>query len=77
MMGGRLMAGSLDLLADQFPTSRLRLDAIGALFGEPGLGPVSQAFTGALEGLLFSACVVGLMILARRNLGRLRSLTWS
>lgn len=77
LAGGRLMAGSLDLLADQFPASRLRLDAIGALFGEPGLGPVSQAFTGALEGLLFSACVVGFMILARRNLGRLRSLTWT
>ena len=77
LAGGRLMAGSLDLLADQFPASRLRLDAIGALFGEPGLGPVSQTFTGALEGLLFSACVVGFMILARRNLGRLRSLTWT
>lgn len=77
LAGGRLMGGSLDLLADQFPASRLRLDAIGALFGEPGLGPVSQTFTGALEGLLFSACVVGLMILARRNLGRLRTLTWT
>lgn len=77
LAGGRMMAGSLDLLSDRFPASRLRLDAIGALFGEPGLGPVSLSFTGALEGLLFSACVVGVMILARRNLGRLRNLTWT
>lgn len=76
LVGGRMMGGSLDLLADQFPTSRLRLDPVGALFGEPGFGPIAQAFTGALEGLLFSACLVGAMIVARRNLRRLRSLTW-
>jgi DNA-binding winged helix-turn-helix (wHTH) protein len=34
LAGGRLMGGSLDLLARQFPGSRLRLDQIGALFGE-------------------------------------------
>jgi DNA-binding winged helix-turn-helix (wHTH) protein len=69
LLGGRLMAGSLDLLARSFPGSRLRLDRIGALFGEDGFGPVSQIVTGALEGLLFSACVVGAMVLARRGLG--------
>jgi len=66
-LGGRLMAGSLDLLADVFPASRLRLDPIGSLFGESGLGPVSQAVTGALEGALFGACVVGAIIMARRG----------
>lgn len=76
LVGGRMMGGSLDLLADQFPASRLRLDPVGALFGEAGFGPVAQAFTGALEGLLFSACLVGAMIVARRNLGRLRNQTW-
>lgn len=76
LLGGRMMGGSLDLLAGQFPDSRLRLDPVGALFGEPGFGPIAQAFTGALEGLLFSACLVGAMIVARRNLARLRSLTW-
>ena len=69
LLGGRLMAGSLDLLARSFPGSRLRVDQIGALFGEDGFGPVSQIVTGALEGLLFSACVVGAMVLARRGLG--------
>ena len=47
-----MMAGSLDLLAQSFPASRLRLDQLGGLFGEPGFGPVSQSVTGALEGLL-------------------------
>jgi len=71
-LGGRLMAGSLDLLAREFPGSRLRVDAIGALFGESGLGPVSQAVTGALEGALFAGCVAAAILLARRSLDRVR-----
>jgi hypothetical protein len=62
LFGGRLMGGSLDLLARSFPGSRLRLDQVGALFGEPGFGPVVQAATGALEGALFGACIVGAMV---------------
>ena len=69
LLGGRLLGGSLDLLARHFPDSRLRLDQVGALFGETGFGPVSQAVTGALEGALFAACLVAAMILARRRLG--------
>ena len=42
LLGGRLMAGSLDLLSHTFANSRLRLDRIGALFGERGFGPVSE-----------------------------------
>jgi DNA-binding winged helix-turn-helix (wHTH) protein len=70
LLGGRLMGGSLDLLASRFPESRLRLDPIGGLFGESGFGPVSRAVTGGLEGLLFAACVVGAMLLAGRRTGR-------
>ena len=62
------MAGSLDLLARTFPQSRLRLDPVGALFGELGFGPVSQVVTAGLEGALFGGCVVGAMIIARRTL---------
>jgi DNA-binding winged helix-turn-helix (wHTH) protein len=69
LLGGRLMGGSLDLLARAFPGSRLRLDQIGALFGESGFGPISRMATGALEGALFSGCVVGAMLLARRSPG--------
>lgn len=68
LLGGRLMGGSLDQLATRFPQSRLRLDQIGALFGETGLGAISQIVTGALEGALFCACVAAAMILARRSL---------
>lgn len=68
LLGGRMMGGSLDLLAQHFPTSRLRLDLIGALFGEPGFGPISQAVTGGLEGALFAGCVVGAMIIVRRKM---------
>ena len=67
LVGGRLMAGSLDLLARTFPDSRLSLDQISVLFGERGVGPVTRLVTSCLEGALFSACVVGGMILAQRT----------
>lgn len=69
LLGGRLMGGSLDLLARQFPASRLSLDPIGGLFGENGFGPISQSVTGGLEGGLFCSCVVGALLLARRRFG--------
>jgi hypothetical protein len=62
VLGGRLMAGSLALLADGFPNSRLQLDQIGRVFGEDAFGPVSQTVFGGLEGALFAACVVGVMM---------------
>jgi DNA-binding winged helix-turn-helix (wHTH) protein len=68
-LGGRLMGGSLDLLATNFPASRLRLDQIGQLFGEQGFGPVTQTVTGGLEGLLFGAFVIAAMHLARSGSG--------
>lgn len=68
LLGGKLMGGSLDLLARQFPQSRIRLDQVGDMFGEAGFGPVSQALTGALEGMVFVGCVAGATVLARRRL---------
>ena len=67
LLGGRLLGGSLDLLARRFPQSQLRLDPLGALVGDTGFGPVSHAVTAGLEGLLFGGCVVGAMALARRR----------
>ena len=67
-IGGTLMGGSLDLLATQFPGSRLRLDQIGALFGEAGFGPISRFVTGCLECMLFAACLVTAMTIARKDL---------
>lgn len=67
LLGGRLLAGSLALLAGQFPGSRLRIDQIGGLFGEAGFGPFSQALSATLEGMLFGACVAGAIALARRE----------
>jgi DNA-binding winged helix-turn-helix (wHTH) protein len=69
-LGGHMMSGSLDLLAHQFPDSRLRIDRIGVWFGESGFGRTSQLVTAALEGGLFAAGVVTAMRLARRNLDR-------
>lgn len=67
LLGGRLMAGSLDLLAETFPGSRLR-------FALPEvLGPVGALLTGALEGALFAGGIVGAMTLAHERLAGLRS----
>jgi DNA-binding winged helix-turn-helix (wHTH) protein len=68
LLGGRMFSGSLDLLARSIPGSRLRLDQIGALFGENGFGIVSQVATGAVEGLLLGACIIAAHILARREI---------
>ena len=68
LLGGTLMGGSLDVLATQFPGSHLRLDQIGALFGESGFGPISRLATGCVECLLFAACLVTAMTIARKDL---------
>lgn len=66
LLGGRLMLGSLDLLTRHLAQSRLRLDQLGGLFGEHGLGPVTLTVSAMLECALFAACVVGGMRLAER-----------
>lgn len=55
--GGQLLGGSLTLLAQSFPDARLHLDL---------LGPLAAGVTNALEGVWFSLCLVGALILARR-----------
>lgn len=67
LLGGRLMGGSLELLARSMPGSRLRLDAIGGVFGEAGFGAISRVVTGGIEGGLFAACIVTGMWLASRE----------
>lgn len=67
--GGRLMAGSLAGLAAQFTESRIRLDRIGALFGDAQFGPLSLAFTTAFEAMLFVTCVVAGILFFPRSTG--------
>ena len=70
LLGGRMMAGSLDLLARSFPGSRLRLDQLGAMVGEAGFGAVAQLATGTVEGALFGGCVVAAIAAARSRAAR-------
>jgi len=65
LAGGRLMGGSLDLLARSFAGSRLQLDTLAPLFGEAYFGPATQAALGSIEGLLFGSCVSGALLLTR------------
>jgi DNA-binding winged helix-turn-helix (wHTH) protein len=57
-LGGQLGGASLDTLAHSFPTSRVRLDALGKLVGEPGFGLRARSVLGAFEGLLFGCGLV-------------------
>jgi DNA-binding winged helix-turn-helix (wHTH) protein len=66
LLGGHMLGGSLDLLARQFPDSHVRLGSIAHLFGENGFGPMSQAVTGAIEGMVFGAGMVGALTIGRR-----------
>jgi len=61
------MGGSLAALAAQFPGARLRLDHLGALFGEATFGSISQAATAGLEGALFGAAMVLALSLEQRQ----------
>jgi DNA-binding winged helix-turn-helix (wHTH) protein len=72
-LGGHLLGGSLAGLAASFPASQLRLDAIGALFGEPGFGRLSELVTAGMEGALFAACITGATIVPRRWAQRTQS----
>ncbi|MDJ0276995.1 transcriptional regulator [Sphingomonas sp. 2R-10] len=67
LAGGRLLGGSLALLATAFPASRLRLDGLGRFFGESGFGPVTQTATAAAEAALFAACIVAAVRFAERR----------
>lgn len=53
LLDGRMMAGSLQELVSAFPSSQFRLDGIGGLLGETGMGPMGRTITGAVEGAVF------------------------
>lgn len=65
-LGGKLMAGSLALLAARYPGSRIRLDGIGALVSEDGFGPVAEMVTAGLEGALFVAATAAAIMMAQK-----------
>jgi DNA-binding winged helix-turn-helix (wHTH) protein len=70
LLGGRLMLGSLALLTSDFPDSRLQVGQVGRLFGETGLGPITQFVSATLEAALFGGCVVAALTVAARKLPR-------
>jgi DNA-binding winged helix-turn-helix (wHTH) protein len=69
LLGGRLMLGSMAMLTQGFPQSRLRVDHFGHYFGESGFGPTALTVTSALEAALFTCCVVGAIVFAQRRFG--------
>jgi hypothetical protein len=66
LLGGRLLGGSLASLAERFAASRLDLDRLGALVGEPGFGLATRMLTGAAEAALFVGCLVAAIVWAQR-----------
>jgi DNA-binding winged helix-turn-helix (wHTH) protein len=53
--GGRLGASSLAGVVEAFPATRVRLERLGGLLGEQGLGPRTRTALGGGEGLIFGA----------------------
>lgn len=53
LLGGQMMAGSLQTLVAAFPGSQFRLHDVAALLGETGFGRQSRIVTAAFEGCLF------------------------
>lgn len=53
LLGGRLLAGSIDVLTQTTEGARLDLGRIGALLGETGFGLRSRIATSVAEGALF------------------------
>lgn len=66
LLGGRLMAASLDSLAETYPNSPIDIDALGRWFGEDGFGRTAQIGMTALEGLFFGASVALAIRIARK-----------
>ena len=62
LAGGRLLGGSLELVARSFATSRLELDALGRFFGELEFGLATQVFLGSVEGLIFGAGLAAALV---------------
>lgn len=68
LLGGHLMGGSLDLLADHFPQSSLQLDHLGRLFGERDFGRLTRTTSATLEAMLFGAgTALAMARVVRRN----------
>ncbi len=66
LAGGRLMGGSLELIARSFEGSMLQLDTLAGFFGEVHFGMMTQVFLGGIEGFVFGSCIVGTILLAQR-----------
>ena len=67
LLGGHLLLGSLATLTRDFPDSHLNVARFGGVFGEAQFGPIAELITAALEGALFTACVVVAMQIAGRG----------
>ncbi|PWK50092.1 winged helix-turn-helix domain-containing protein [Pleionea mediterranea] len=68
VLDGQLLAGSLNILAEQFPNSRFTLNNIAPLFGEEVFGPVSLFMCSVIEGAVYCASIVAALNWRRSTL---------
>lgn len=65
LLGGTLMAGSLNALSRSYHGSKLTMNGIARIFGEPVFGSLTRTITTVSEGLLFAVGTVAALLLAR------------
>ena len=58
------MASSLDTLSRSYQGSRLTMDRLAEIFGEPTFGPLTRAATMWGEGFLFAGCTIAAHFIA-------------
>lgn len=67
IVGGQLLGGSLATLQASLGGTRLGLEQVASLAGEPSFGETANLMTSAIEGAVFVSCVVIGLRLQRRG----------
>ncbi len=77
LVKGNLFSGSIDIIADAFANSPIKLEPLASLFGEANFGKISKIILGAIEGFLFGGFMIGGIELFRREKNKRQDLGFS
>ena len=67
LSGGWMYGETLTAIEAGFPASQIDMDRLGPIFGETGFYMLTRLATAAIEGAVFTACLVGANLAADRD----------